>query len=174
MGTRAHPTIPNQPYFVTAATSNRRPIFGDREAAELMLAELSRLRDALGFALLAYAVMPNHLHLLVVPSESADLSQIMQFVKGRFARVWNSKMGHQGSLWQPRYYESAVRTEQQLMRWIDYIEQNPVQARLAGSPQEYPYCSSGGMLRTDLAAYLNGDWASRAEARPSEARGRSS
>ena len=167
MGTRSHPTVSYQPYFVTAVTRNRTPIFRDRHAADLILKELARLRDELGFARLAYAVMPDHIHLLVAPSAGANLSRIMQSVKGRFARLWNRQLCRQGSLWQPRYYESAVRTEAQLMRWIEYIHRNPVQAGLAKSPEEYPYCSPGGKLGTDLEVYLKGSWTGRAEAQPS-------
>jgi putative transposase len=167
MGTRHHPGVSNQPYFVTVATRNRQPIFRDRLAAEMMLSELGRLRDEMGFALLAYVVMPDHVHLLVAPGAAAGLSRIMQAVKGRFARLWNQRLSQVGDLWQPRYYDSAVRTQAQLTRWIEYIHRNPVQAGLASRPEEYPYCSSGGRLATDLEAYLSGSWPGRAEAQPS-------
>jgi len=167
MGTRYHPGVAGYPYFVTAATKGRRPILGDPRAADLLVQELVRLRDELGFALLAYAVMPDHLHLLVVPSAAVDLSRIMQSIKGGFARLWNRQSGSAGSLWQARFYESAVRTEAQLWRWIEYINQNPVKAGLAATPEEYPYCSAGGRLAVDLEAYGGGPWRSRAEARPS-------
>lgn len=171
MGTRNHPTLSNQPYFVTAVTKDRQPIFRNRQAVDLMLKELAQLRNELGFSLLAYAVMPDHIHLLVAPSAAADLSRIMQSVKGRFARLWNRQLRGQGSLWQPRYYESAVRTEAQLMKWIEYIHRNPVQAGFASTSEEYVYCSSGGRLGTDLDAYLSGSWPGRAQARPSEKHG---
>lgn len=135
-----------------------------------MLKELGRLRDELGFSLLAYVVMPDHIHLLVVPSAVADLSRIMQSVKGRFARLWNRGLGRQGGIWQPRYYESAVRTQAQLKKWVEYIHRNPVQAGLAPTPEGYPYCSSGGTLTTDLETYLNGSWAGWAKAQPSGGR----
>ncbi len=167
MGTRYHPGVAGYPYFVTAVTKDRQPIFRNRQAADLMLKELAQLRDELGFSLLAYAVMPDHLHLLVAPSAAVDLSRIMQSIKGRFARLWNRQSRTVGSLWQPRYYESAVRTEAQLWRWIEYINQNPVKAGLAATSEEYPYCSAGGRLAVDLEAYVGGSWRSRAEARPS-------
>lgn len=85
MGTRNHPILENQPYFVTATVRDRRPIFQKREAAELLVRELDELRERTGFALLAYAIMPDHVHLLLVPGLAATLSQIMQFIKGRFA-----------------------------------------------------------------------------------------
>lgn len=167
MGTRHHPLVANQPYFVTAATRDRRPIFRSHQAAELMLAGLEKAHEEFKFYLLAYALMPNHVHLIIVPNEASSLGRIMQSIKGRFARLWNKQSGSEGSLWQARYYESAVRTEAQLRRWIEYIDQNPVKAGLAVTPEEYPYCSAGGKLATDLEAFLDGSWKSRAEARSS-------
>jgi REP element-mobilizing transposase RayT len=168
MGTRYHPGVAVYPYFVTAVTKGRRPILGDPRAADLLVSELGQLRDEIGFLLLAYALMPDHIHLVVVPGPSTSLSGIMQSLKGRFARHWNQRLGRRGSVWQPRYYESAVRTEAQLIRWLEYVAHNPVQAGLAKSPEEYPYCSPGGKLATDLEAYLDGSRTGRAEARPSE------
>src|SRR3990172_9033730 len=156
MGTRDHPAVPNQPCFVTSVTRDRRPVFRNPTAAELVVRELGQLRDELSSLLLAYVVMPDHIHLIVVPGAAADLSRIMQSLKGRFARLWNTKSGLGGSVWQSRYYESAVRTEAQLVRWVEYIDQNPVQAGLATAPEEYPHCSAGGKLRTDIDAYLSG------------------
>lgn len=167
MGTRYHNVLENQPYFVTATTLRRAPLFRSHEAADLLLQEVDRLRGELGFALLAYAVMPDHLHLILVPGPADGLAQIMQFVKGRFARLWNERRNTPGSVWQPRYYESAVRTEVQLARWLDYVNYNPVRAGLAASPELYPYCSAGGTLTTDLEVYVGGTWTGRAEARPS-------
>ena len=166
MGTRYHPAVGNHPCFVTAVTKERRPVLRNPRAADLMLSELGRLRDELDFALLAYGIMPDHIHLVIVPGTVANLSRTMQSIKGRFARRWNQRLGRRGCIWQPRYYESAVRTEAQLLNWVEYIHQNPIRAGLAASPEGYPYCSAAGRLPTDMEAYLNG----RAEARPSGGR----
>jgi putative transposase len=156
MGTRHHTTLENQPYFVTARTSQRRRLFRDRWAAEFFLQELQRCREDLGFLLLGFVVMPDHVHLLVVPGPGADLPRVMQHVKGRFARTFNLARGRTGAVWQARFFESAVRTEAQLERWVHYIEENPVQAGLASSPEVYPFSSAGGALAVDLERYLDG------------------
>ncbi len=70
-----------------------------------------------------------------------------------------------------RYYESAVRTEAQLARWLEYVHHNPMRAGLAASPEEYPYCSAGGKLKTDLETYLGGTWTGQACARGASASG---
>ena len=156
MGTRHHITLENQPYFVTARTLQRRPLFRDRWAARLFLQELQGCREELGFLLLSFVVMPDHVHLVVVPGPGADLPRIMQHVKGRFARTFNLARGGTGAVWQARFYESAVRTEVQLERWVRYIEENPVRAGLATSPEVYAFSSAGGALTVDLERYLGG------------------
>ena len=156
MGTRRHITLENQPYFVTVRTAQRRPLFRDRRAAGLFLQKLQRCREESGFLLLSFVVMPNHVHLVLVPGPGGDLSRIMQYVKGRFARTFNLARGGMGAVWQPRFYESAVRTEAQLERWVRYIEENPVREGLAASPEVYPFSSAGGALAVDLERYLGG------------------
>jgi putative transposase len=156
MGTRRHIGLENRAYFVTARTAQRRPVFSDRRAASLFLRELQACREELGFLLLSFVVMPDHVHLVVVPGPGADLCRVMQHVKGRFARTFNVVRGGKGAVWQPRFYESAVRTEVQLERWVRYIDENPVRAGLAASPRGYPFSSAGGALAVDLEPYLGG------------------
>jgi putative transposase len=120
------------------------------------LEELRRSREQLGFLLLSFVVMPDHVHLLLVPGSTADLPQIMRYIKGRFARTFNLTRGAAGAVWQQRFFESAARTELQLKRWFRYIEDNPVRSGLAGSPEAYPWSSASGALPVDLERYLGG------------------
>ena len=120
----------------------------------MFLEELRRCREELGFLLLSFVVMPDHVHLLLVPGSTADLPQIMRYIKGRFARAFNLTRGAAGAVWQQRFFESAARTEAQLKRWVRYIEDNPVRAGLAAAPKSYAFSSGGGALVTDLGRYL--------------------
>jgi putative transposase len=157
MGTRHHVALENQAYFVTARTAQRTPLFRDRSVAELLLQELQRCRERLGFLLLSFVVMPDHVYLLLVPGSSADLPRVMQHIKGGFGRVLNVAWGSSGAVWQQRFFEGAARTQVQLERWIRYIEENPVKAGLASSPSAYPFSSAGGALTADLERYLGGE-----------------
>ena len=148
MGTRHHPEAEGEPYFVTFTTEARQAIFQRPDVATLFVEQLQRLRHELRFLLLAYVIMPDHVHLVLVPREAANLARIMQFVKGRFSRAHHQRFGGEGSLWQRRYYETVVRGEGSLMRRIDYVEANPVQADLVDEPAAYAFSS---------AAHPNGD-----------------
>lgn len=128
-------------------------MFAERPAAEMFVTHLLGIRQELGFLLLAYSVMPDHVHLVIVPSD-VRLPKIMQIIKGRFARAYNKLHGQIGKLWQGRYYETVVRDEDALTRRIAYVEENPVVAGIVAEPNEYPFSSAAPGARVDLAAYL--------------------
>lgn len=154
VGTRDHPNASGLPYFVTFTTYERSPVFHDAEAGQLFLAELRKLRIELGFLLLGYVVMPEHVHLVIVPSSGAGLSKVIQHVKGRFSWLYSRKNGAHGKLWQSRYYETVVRDEASLLRRIQYVEGDPVRAGIVSRPEEYPFSSAAGG-RDDLDRYLS-------------------
>ncbi|MCI0818341.1 MAG: transposase [Chloroflexi bacterium] len=167
MGTRFHPVATNYPHFVTTTTRDRRPVFIDDRASSLLIEVLKASRTETSTQLLAYVVMPDHVHLLVVPRR-LGLGHFIRLVKGRFARYWNQHEGQLGALWQERYYETVIRTDAGLKRCIDYIHQNPVAAGLSEDAGAYPYSSTSWChIPGDLTAYLAGPDTGQAEAWPS-------
>ena len=121
--------------------------------ARFFVEELRTLRSELHFLLLGYVVMPDHVHLIVVPSLAANLGEVIQYVKGRFARRYNERTGGVGKFWQDRYYESIIRDEASLIRRMQYVEANPVKVGLVSQSEEYPF-SSATSERDDLESYL--------------------
>jgi putative transposase len=113
------------------------------------------------FGLLAYCVMPTHVHLLMVPfgaaenakiaedfeiGESADklgpLSSSMHSLKSYTAHEANKLLQRSGSFWQHESYDHWVRDDEELERVVDYINGNPVRAGLAARPHEFFWCSA--------------------------------
>jgi REP element-mobilizing transposase RayT len=105
---------------------------------------------------LAFCVMPEHMHLFLAPRQPFTLPQVMQSIKGYSSRLINLDRGSSGPLWQPRYYDRIIRGERQLRETIDYIEQNPMKEGLSEDPPSYPYSSAGRPHLTDLVEYLGG------------------
>jgi REP element-mobilizing transposase RayT len=101
----------------------------------------------------AYAVMANHVHLLVTPS--VEVSKMMQSLKRFTAREGNRILARtERPFWQDESYDRLVRDEQEFQRIVRYIEMNPVNAGLAATPAEFPWSSAGyvgqdGILRAD-------------------------
>jgi REP element-mobilizing transposase RayT len=140
-------------YHVTAATRKRQPVFVDPAAAQVVFDALQFIRIRRAY-LLAYAIMPDHLHALVVPRPSFTLSQLMQTLKGFSSRRINQIRGTRGPLWQQGYYDRVIRDDDQLETAIEYIEHNPVSAGIVAATKDYLWSSAHADATTDLEAWL--------------------
>ena len=108
------------------------------------------------FHLLSFVIMPDHFHAIVVPRPGDTISQVMRFIKGRYARLHNERVPAFGAVWQPSFFDRAVRREEDLFQFIDYIEDNPVKAGLVLDPKDYPFCSANLNCPTSINLYLTG------------------
>jgi REP element-mobilizing transposase RayT len=89
----------------------------------------------------AYAVMPNHVHLLWTPLIS--LPDLVRRVKGATAYGANKLLSRTGErFWQDEYFDRMVRRNGEFDRITRYIEWNPVRAALVASPEEFPWSSA--------------------------------
>ncbi|MES2297495.1 MAG: transposase [Pseudomonadota bacterium] len=133
--------IPSQPHHVIQRGNNRQPIFHDEADYRAFLGWLREAAKNWKVAIHAYVLMPNHLHLLVSPSDEGGLAQMMQWVGRHYVPYFNHKYGRSGSLWQGRFKTSLVDSERYFLVCSRYIELNPVRAQLVSAPQDYPWSS---------------------------------
>jgi putative transposase len=96
-----------------------------------LVATAIHFRDSSVYDLLAFCVMPNHVHLLVyVERSDASLYRILQSLKSYTAIESNSLLGRSGPFWQHESYDHVIRDSPELYRTIWYILENPVKAGL--------------------------------------------
>ncbi|MDJ0364307.1 transposase [Hymenobacter sp. H14-R3] len=118
--------------------------------ARLVTEEILALAE-LRVVVLAYCLMPNHVHLVVQLPDEADFSasRMMQRLKGRTALAANKLLHCQGQqFWQHESYDHVVRHGKEEERVIAYVLNNPVKAGLVSDWTEWPYsysCASGIM-----------------------------
>ncbi len=85
--------------------------------------------------------MANHVHVLLLPLVSP--SRLLQSLKGASAREANKILGRSGeTFWQPESYDHWARDEREMKRIAMYIENNPVRAGLAKTPEDYAWSSA--------------------------------
>jgi REP-associated tyrosine transposase len=89
----------------------------------------------------AYVLMTNHVHLLVTPEATGQISRMMQSLGRRYVRYVNDRYHRTGTLWEGRYKASAVDSETYLLSCYRYIELNPVRARMVAEPGDYRWSS---------------------------------
>lgn len=93
------------------------------------------------YELLAWCVMPNHFHVLVLVWQT-PLAKLIQSWKSFIAGEANATLGRTGQLWEPEYWDTFMRDEEQERKAIKYIENNPVKAKLCRTPQEWTFSSA--------------------------------
>jgi REP element-mobilizing transposase RayT len=85
-------------YFVTTRTFNHQKLFSQEEYCRLFLEVLDFCRRKSKFELFAFAVMPDHVHLLIRPADEYSISDIVHRVKGIFAYMYVKQQNHKGSV----------------------------------------------------------------------------
>ena len=145
-------------YFVTTDTWQRRRLFDKPEAAEIVIDQVLNCRDRGFYKLHAFVVMPEHLHILITPSEAASLEKAVQMIKGgssfRIGKAHDRKV----PVWHTGFHDRWIRDAHEYRIRKQYIEQNPVKARLADSPSVYVHSSASGRYVLDACEFDEGNF----------------
>jgi putative transposase len=111
-------------------------------AAHDRIAYLDALRTAdPACAVHAYALMGNHVHLLVTPARTGDATRLLRSAAQRYAFHLACAYGHEDAVWEERFDGSPVRARRYLLACMLYIELNPVRAGLVRRPGDYRWSS---------------------------------
>lgn len=110
------------------------------EAADLVERVLLQ-ENGHDYRLLAWVIMPNHVH-LVVEIWDIPLAKLIGGWKGVSARKANTLQGSRGKFWLEDYYDTLIRDEAHLKRAVRYTEQNPVKAFLARTARDWRWGSA--------------------------------
>jgi len=129
------------PQHIVQRGNNRQPTFFAEEDYLFYLDCLGEAANKYGCAVHAYALMTNHVHLLVTPGTPESASRLMQSVGRRYVQYVNYHYKRSGTLWEGRYKASLVQTESYLLTCSRYIELNPVRANIVERPEDYPWSS---------------------------------
>lgn len=89
----------------------------------------------------AYALMTNHVHLLLTAQRPDAISRLMQSLGRRSAQYTNRAYRRSGSVWEGRFKASLIQAEEYLLTCYRYIELNPVRADMVRDPGEYRWSS---------------------------------
>jgi putative transposase len=145
MPRNARCVVPGLPYHVTQRGSNRQRVFYSPTDYKMYL---SLIREQLADAqcrVLAYCLMTNHVHLVVVPERDDSLAVLFRRVHGRYSQYLNTRRHRTGHLWQQRYF-SCPLADSHLWVALRYVEQNPCRACMVKAPADYRWSSAAAHL----------------------------
>jgi len=133
--------VAGYPHHLVLRGNNRSPIFykdGDRH---VFIDCLKQAKEKTKSKIYAYCLMTNHVHLLVEPSTEDGLGNMVQSLGRRYVQYINQTYKRTGTLWEGRFRSSLVSKDEYLLACGRYIELNPVRAKIAENPGDYPWSS---------------------------------
>ncbi len=139
--------IPGVPHHVTQRGNRRERVFFSDQDYALYRDWLGESCRKFGVAVWAYCQMPNHVHLILVPSDAEGLGLALGRVHRLYAGFVNARSRQTGHLFQGRF-GSVPMDEEHLLRAARYVALNPVRAQLTARAADWPHAS--------VAAHLNG------------------
>ncbi len=139
-------------FFVTANVARGIRDFSPAER-DIILHVLAAQRTPRTFLLFGYAIMPDHIHLLLTPREHT-LIRVLRDLKSKTGYEIARRRRSSGPVWQPRYFDNIIRRVQHFWEKLEYIHQNPVEAALVSEPEDWKWSSYRFYAKTGPVAVV--------------------
>ena len=137
--------VPDFPHHVTQRGNRRQQTFFSDADFRLYLSLISTYCAENGVKIWAYCLMPNHVHLILKPRKAKSLAAALSDAHRCYSRAINFRQGWRGYLWQGRF-ASFPMDGGHVLAAAQYVELNPVRARLVKTPQDWPWSSARAHL----------------------------
>ena len=132
--------LPGYPYHVTQRGNRRSQTFFEDSDYELYRDLLGEAARKAGSEIWCYCLMPNHVHVIVVPADEDGLRRTFADAHRRYTGFVNARHRWTGHLWQGRF-GAVVMDEEHLGHAMRYVSLNPVRARLVEKPEDWRWSS---------------------------------
>jgi len=137
--------LPDALYYVTVMGIYEQEIFKEGEDYKMLLDIVKKYKLEYGFKLYAYALLPNHFHLLLELSGkqkgAKGISAIMHDLNSSYTKYFNGKYARQGHLLKERFHAALVEKGPFLLKVAAYVHLNPQKLNLVSDAKDYPYTS---------------------------------
>ena len=141
MPRRSRIIVPGIPLHIIQRGNNRQACFFADEDYGVYLDWLREYSLSTGCAIHAYALMTNHVHLLLTPRHKESAGNLMKRLGQRYVQYINRRYKRSGTLWEGRFRSSIIEQDTYLFACHRYIEMNPVRAGIVNHPGEYKWSS---------------------------------
>lgn len=119
-------------YAITILTFERHRHFQRTANADLFISTLLQHRDKGRFQLHGFAVMPDHVHVLITPAIDQSTSRCVQFIKGGYSFAVREQSP--GEIWHTGYHEHRIRDAEDFDNQLRYIANNPERKQYGNYP----------------------------------------
>ena len=141
MARLARVVLPGTPHHVTQRGNRRQTVFFHDDDYRYYLSLINEFAAKADTAVIAYCLMPNHVHFILTPSHSDGLRAALGEAHRRYTRYINFRENWRGHLWQERFH-SYPMDDAHLWAAVRYVERNPIAADMVADPTEWPWSSA--------------------------------
>jgi putative transposase len=142
-------------YHVTCRCNNQERLFHEEHAFAQYLKIVQNCKNKYCFAIYNYAIMGNHVHIIIKPGLVINISKIMHAINRWYARWYNGYYIRKGHFWEARFDSVVIKDDLQLLATMRYIDNNPVRAGLCTNSTEWKYSGANYFLKGDLNSLLD-------------------
>ena len=128
-------------YHVMCRGNNKVKIFHVGHDYRKYVSNLFKYKDLYKFELYGFALLPNHLHILIKPKHQIELSVLMRSLSISYSVWHNRRYDCVGHVWQDRFKSRIIKNDNDFIACMAYIEMNPVRAGLTNDPETYKWSS---------------------------------
>ena len=154
-------------YHVMNRGRRREAIYPKKEDYVAFIEVLKESVSSWNIKIVAYCLMPNHFHIVLMPAQSEDLSKWMQWLMTSHVRRYHRYHGTSGHVWQGRFKSFIIQSDIHLLMVLRYVEGNPVRAGLVKLAKDWQWSSHGEVTGTrsrllvdEVSLELPDDWSS--------------
>jgi putative transposase len=141
MSNRTRFFIDNGCFHIMSRGNQKQKIFNASDDYSIYLKLLLKYKKKYAFKLYGYCLMPNHIHIIGQVEKAITLSKFVQSLNRAYTACFNHKYKKVGHLWQGRFKSKVLMKDEYFISCINYVECNPVRAKIVLSPDKYEYSS---------------------------------
>ncbi len=128
-------------YHIYNRGNGKQNIFNTNDDYLFYIKRLDQNRKKYDVELICYALMPNHIHLLVKQKTDVPIHKFISSLHTSYSMYFNKKYQHVGHLFQDRFKQVIVYADEQLLYLTKYIHRNPIEAGMVVKLSDYPWSS---------------------------------
>lgn len=141
MPREARIVFPKTCYHIITRGNQQQRVFEEARDYDKYLHLVGKYKEKFGFKLYCFCLMPNHVHLLMEINEPQCLQKIMLGLNLSYTMYFNNRYEKVGHLWQGRFVSRIIERDEYFLKCIEYIENNPLRAKLTQDIQSYHWVS---------------------------------
>jgi len=135
-----HIEIPEHTYFITFRTHQYRILNSEEKD---IICDVIDFNKGIKYDLISYVILPDHVHVILTPLRGKEdfhrIQDIIKSIKGFSAYRINEVSREKGSIWQAGYFDKVIRDENDLLKKLQYIVNNPLKADVVENIESYKW-----------------------------------